>query len=79
MVKRGRVGNGVELESGRSRKVKLGETLPLQDLLILKKKRFQILNLEEKDLKKFRAKLAGIMIAYKELAAQLNSFTLAPK
>jgi len=34
---------------------------------------------KEKDLKKFRAKLAGIMIAYKELAAQLNSFTLAPK
>lgn len=34
---------------------------------------------KEKDLKKFRAKLAGIMIAYKELASQLNTFTLAPK
>jgi len=34
---------------------------------------------KEKDLKRFRAKLKGIMIAYKELAAELNNFTLAPK
>ena len=34
---------------------------------------------KEKELKKFRAKLAGIMVAYKDLAAQLNNFTLAPK
>ena len=34
---------------------------------------------KEKELKRFRAKLAGIMVAYKELAAQLNNFTLAPK
>ena len=34
---------------------------------------------KEAELKKFRAKLAGIMAAYKELAAQLNNFTLAPK
>jgi len=34
---------------------------------------------KEKDLKKFRAKLAGIMVAYKELAGNLNTFTLAPK
>jgi len=34
---------------------------------------------KEKELKKFRAKLAGIMAAYKELAASLNTFTLAPK
>jgi hypothetical protein len=32
-----------------------------------------------KELKKMRAKLAGIMVAYKELAAHLNEFTLAPK
>jgi hypothetical protein len=34
---------------------------------------------KERDLKAFRAKLKGIMIAYKELAAELNKFTLAPK
>jgi hypothetical protein len=34
---------------------------------------------KEAELKKFRAKLAGIMVAYKELAAQLDNFTLAPK
>lgn len=34
---------------------------------------------KEKDLKKFRAKLAGIMVACKELASELNKFTLAPK
>ena len=34
---------------------------------------------KEKQLKKFRAKLAGIMLAYKELASELNTFTLAPK
>jgi len=34
---------------------------------------------KDKELKKFRAKLAGIMIAYKELAGNLNAFTLAPK
>ena len=34
---------------------------------------------KEKELKKFRAKLAGIMVAYKELAAELSNFTLAPK
>lgn len=34
---------------------------------------------KEKELKKFRAKLAGIMAAYKELAGSLNDFTLAPK
>lgn len=34
---------------------------------------------KDKELKKFRAKLAGIMAAYKELAGELNKFTLAPK
>jgi len=34
---------------------------------------------KEADLKKFRAKLKGIMNAYKELAAELDKFTLAPK
>lgn len=34
---------------------------------------------KEAELKKFRAKLKGIMKAYKELAAQLDHFTLAPK
>lgn len=34
---------------------------------------------KEAELKKFRAKLAGIMTAYKELASQLDAFTLAPK
>ena len=34
---------------------------------------------KEKELKKFRAKLAGVMVAYKELASELNKFTLAPK
>jgi len=34
---------------------------------------------KQKELKKMRAKLAGIMVAYKELAANLNDFTLAPK
>jgi hypothetical protein len=34
---------------------------------------------KEAELKKFRAKLAGIMAAYKELASQLDVFTLAPK
>ena len=34
---------------------------------------------KEAELKRFRAKLKGIMIAYKELASELNNFTLAPK
>jgi len=34
---------------------------------------------KEAELKKFRAKLAGIMVAYKELAAELDKFSLAPK
>lgn len=34
---------------------------------------------KEKELKKFRAKLGGIMVACKELATELSTFTLAPK
>ena len=34
---------------------------------------------KELELKKFRSKLKGIMVAYKELAAELDKFTLAPK
>lgn len=34
---------------------------------------------KEAELKSFRAKLAGIMVAYKELASELDKFSLAPK
>lgn len=34
---------------------------------------------KEEQLKKFRSKLASVMNAYKELAAELDAFTLAPK
>ncbi len=34
---------------------------------------------KEDKLKRFRSKLKGIMLAYKELAAELDNFTLAPK